>query len=613
MDKWFYKHRSRELGPVSADELRYLVSITRMVADTLVRKEGSVDWIEYRRSEVFVKPVSKSDQVTAPATVPEKRLHVDQPQESVSSEVSTQPNPDHAPSQHAFVSLTEEERRARIISVAVVCSLLVMLALLVLLWPSFAGFPGDAGNQSVQSGDAGSSGDVKSDSQVSGDNASNDQAVSGAETDGSASAAATVSADEIETPAAPSSTTTATTESTEDMAEAEPPDASTSDAVTAGTVAEAAPENRKLDEKFGISLPKKKSRTESGTPRLTPKADLQESDMTARSGEERQQALDDGGGTAESEQAVALALKWLKERQQADGSWDFREVGQDAQPGILDADPGATAMAMLCFLGAGNTTRTGPEKDVVKRAFDYIRSQKDNRNWGQDSMYVHALVTLCLTELAAMEPDETDARTLAIKAVRFIESAQDSQGGGWRYRPHEPGDTSVTGWQVMALQSAKTAGLKVDQKVVGNANRFLDSVSDYERGQYWYTQGSPATPCMTAVGVLCRMYLGWSHENTHMKRGLEYLVTVGVSPIDMYHNYYAAMALHHAGGSEWKSWNTEMRKQLVQTQIKSGPAAGSWSVTDPHGQSAGQIYQTTLAVLTLEVYYRYLPLYRNEK
>ena len=463
------------------------------------------------------------------------------------------------------------------------------------------------------SAEAAGSGAAKGDSKVSGDNASNEQSVSGAQTDGSASAAAANSADEIESPALPSSTITATTESTVETTESELPDGSTSDGVASGTVAEAKPENRELDKKFGISLPKKKSRTESGRPRPTQNADLQESDMTARSGEERQQALEAGGGTAESEKAVALALKWLKELQHADGSWDFRDVGQDAQPGILDADLGATAMAMLCFLGAGNTTRTGPEKEVVKKAFDYIRSQKDNSNWGQDSMYVHALVTLCLTELAAMEPDEKDARTLAIKAIRFLESAQDPHGGGWRYRPQEPGDMSVTGWQILALQSAKTAGIKVDQKVVNDAHQFLDSVSSYDSGQYRYTQGSPATPCMTAVGLLCRMCLGWSHDNSHLQRGLGYLVTVGVSPIDMYQNYYAAMALHHVGGPEWKSWNTQMRDQLIQTQIKSGPAVGSWSVTDPHGQAAGQIYQTALSVLTLEVYYRYLPLYRNEK
>ena len=78
----------------------------------------------------------------------------------------------------------------------------------------------------------------------------------------------------------------------------------------------------------------------------------------------------------------------------------------------------------------------------------------------------------------------------------------------------------------------------------------------------------------------------------------------------MYFNYYATIALHHYGGTEWEQWNTTMRDQLVATQVMDGPAAGSWQVTDPHGGSGGQIYQTCLSVLTLEVYYRYLPLYR---
>ena len=72
MGKWFYKHRSRELGPVSADELRYLASITQIVADTMIRKESSVDWIEYHRSEVCTKPVGKTAQVTVPTAVPVK-------------------------------------------------------------------------------------------------------------------------------------------------------------------------------------------------------------------------------------------------------------------------------------------------------------------------------------------------------------------------------------------------------------------------------------------------------------------------------------------------------------------------------------------------------------
>ncbi|MFN9037496.1 MAG: hypothetical protein ACK5YO_14440, partial [Planctomyces sp.] len=45
--------------------------------------------------------------------------------------------------------------------------------------------------------------------------------------------------------------------------------------------------------------------------------------------------------------------------------------------------------------------------------------------------------------------------------------------------------------------------------------------------------------------------------------------------------------------------------------LRNGPGAGSWDVTDPHGNGGGRIYQTALSVLTLEVYYRHLPMYRR--
>ena len=166
MDKWFYKHRSRELGPLSADELRYLASINKIVADTMIRKENSSDWIEFHQSEVIARPISKATRVTRPAPVYAKPLNVDQPQESVSETAATQPNLDHAAPELAIASLTEEERRARILSAAIVAALLVMFGLLVLLWPRFTGLSGEAGNQSVQSGDAGSSGEVNGESEV---------------------------------------------------------------------------------------------------------------------------------------------------------------------------------------------------------------------------------------------------------------------------------------------------------------------------------------------------------------------------------------------------------------------------------------------------------------
>ena len=79
----------------------------------------------------------------------------------------------------------------------------------------------------------------------------------------------------------------------------------------------------------------------------------------------------------------------------------------------------------------------------------------------------------------------------------------------------------------------------------------------------------------------------------------------------MYYNYYASQVLHHWGDDLWKKWNLQMREQLVKSQVRKGPATGSWAPTDSHGNRGGQIYQTALSILTLEVYYRHLPMYQR--
>ncbi|MGB0741990.1 MAG: hypothetical protein ACPGXX_18105, partial [Planctomycetaceae bacterium] len=196
-------------------------------------------------------------------------------------------------------------------------------------------------------------------------------------------------------------------------------------------------------------------------------------------------------------------------------------------------------------------------------------------------------------------------------AIRFIERAQDSIGGGWRYRPNEPGDTSVTGWQIMALQSAKARRISVRSSTMRDARLFLDSVESEDGARYGYTRRGGATTTMTAVGLLCRMYMGWKRDRPELEAGVRYLAEAGPSRANIYYNYYATQVLHHWGGELWDKWNLRMREQLVSTQLKDGPGAGSWNVTDPHGSGGGRIYQTALSIMTLEVYYRHLPLYKR--
>ena len=335
-------------------------------------------------------------------------------------------------------------------------------------------------------------------------------------------------------------------------------------------------------------------------------------------------ALKKYGGTVESERAVDAGLRWLLTIQRSDGSWDFSAVGNSAQPGFLnDADTGATALALLCFLGAGHThLSSGQYQDAVARGLRSLMTsarvadgEADLRggNQGNSGMYVQGIATICLCEAHALEPGDYKLERLARKAIRFIEDSQHPSGGGWRYKPREAGDTSVVGWQVMALQSARTGSIQVSRKALRGAGYFLDRVQTRNGAEYKYTpgRGRSATPTMTAVGLLCRMYLGWKHDNSILERGVAGLSAKGPSPVDMYYNYYATQVLHHWGGKDWKRWNKIMREGLIRTQIEDGQAAGSWPVMGPHAGAGGQLYQTTLCLLTLEVYYRHLPMYRH--
>ncbi|MBS0265294.1 MAG: terpene cyclase/mutase family protein [Planctomycetes bacterium] len=326
------------------------------------------------------------------------------------------------------------------------------------------------------------------------------------------------------------------------------------------------------------------------------------------------------GGNEASERAVKLGLKWLAEHQAKNGSWSFQH-GPDS-PGQLDCPTGATGLALLTFLGAGHTHKPGKGpneyRKTVNRGISYLLEQAKRGKDGADlrgkvvsneGMYVQGICTLALCEALAMSKDGS-LRGTAQQAVDFIVHAQEKSGGGWRYNPGDPGDTTVTGWQVMALKSAKAAGLKVPDETIQKVQKFLDSVSVAGGSQYAYTPGGPAgTPAITAIGLLCRMYLGWTPDLPALDKGVGYLSEIGPVPNNVYYNYYATQVLHHWGGERWQAWNQKQRDRLVATQIQEGPSAGSWSPAGDHAGAGGRLYETCLSVMTLEVYYRYLPMY----
>ncbi|HEV8001456.1 MAG TPA: prenyltransferase/squalene oxidase repeat-containing protein [Planctomycetaceae bacterium] len=344
-------------------------------------------------------------------------------------------------------------------------------------------------------------------------------------------------------------------------------------------------------------------------------------ELAGRNGSARSQLLSKGGGNSASERCVTNGLNWLVRYQQPDGKWSFRH-GPDDPGSLAQCTTGATGLALLSFLGAGHTHRNKNSRyrANVDKGLRYLVSQiKLEGNSGDlrgkvvsnEGMYADAIATLALCE-AYVQTGDLELKTHAQQAVNFLVAAQDHRGGGWRYTPHQPGDTTVTGWVLMALKSAKAGHLRIPEHTFPDAKRFLDFVQSDGGSRYGYDNRG-ATPPMTAIGLLCRMYLGWMRDNQALEQGVEFLSQKGPSSEDIYYDYYATQVLHHWGGSEWKKWNQVLRDHLIETQVKDGDAAGSWKPTGDRGAGAGgRLYQTCLSVMTLEVYYRYLPLYQKE-
>jgi hypothetical protein len=339
-----------------------------------------------------------------------------------------------------------------------------------------------------------------------------------------------------------------------------------------------------------------------------------------RGGAMKGQLVRAAGGSEASEAAVANALRWFAEHQMPDGGWNFDHRGGACQGRCSEAGKlttgrnGATGMALLPFLGSGQTHREGPYKDVVKRGLYFLVQNMKPKNGGGElvdggNMYSHGICSIVLCEAYSMTRDR-DLMAPAQAAINYIVYAQDPVGGGWRYSARQPGDTSAVGWQLMALKSGHMAYLNVPPPTVAGAVRFLDSVQSDSGSKYGYTNPG-AGQATTAIGLLSRMYLGWKKDNAALQRGVQYISATGPSKSNMYYNYYATQVMRHNEGEDWTKWNKVMRDWLVDTQEKGGHMKGSWFMKggDHGAETGGRLYCTSMATMILEVYYRHMPIY----
>ncbi|MBM80719.1 MAG: hypothetical protein CMJ78_09015 [Planctomycetaceae bacterium] len=359
---------------------------------------------------------------------------------------------------------------------------------------------------------------------------------------------------------------------------------------------------------------------------VTPPAALPELVMTDTV-KARGDALNKYGGTAESERAVEAGLKWLADHQRANGSWsiNYRLAGvcdgTCTQTGdFKTAHSAATGMALLAFLGAGHTHKEGDYQATVQRGINYLLDVATRVAAGIDmrglvdraGMYSQGISTYALCEAYRLTNDPL-LKSTCQGAIDFIIKAQHPSNGGWRYKPLEVGDISVTAWQLMALNSARTGRLRVRPNIFKGVESFLNSVQIDLGARYKYSADDKRKMyrSATGIGLHLRILLGAKQDNEGLRRGVDYILEEGWHPTHAYANYYATMLMFQYGGNAWDQWNAEMRSKLVATQSTSGHAKGSWSARGEYAPQGGRLYETCLSLYMLETYYRHKRTYEN--
>jgi hypothetical protein len=304
-------------------------------------------------------------------------------------------------------------------------------------------------------------------------------------------------------------------------------------------------------------------------------------------------------------ESVENGFIYLQSQQNSDGSFGRGRYGKHV---------GITSLCGLAFMADGNLPRRGPYGEQVEQALEFVllHAQETGllaaETTSHGPMYGHGFATLFLGEIYGMNPSDGRVRDALEKAVDLIVGTQNDEGG-WRYNPVPyDADVSVTICQIMALRSARNAGIKVPKQTIDRAVEYVRLCQNPDGGfKYMLQTGGSAWP-RTAAGVASLYYAGIYDDNS-IDRGLDYLMRNAMPGEGSagqahyyYGHYYAAQAMYLAGGERWAIWWPAVRDEIIMKQS----SGGGW--LDHH---AGGAYATAMSLIVIQMPKRYLPIFQK--
>jgi hypothetical protein len=342
--------------------------------------------------------------------------------------------------------------------------------------------------------------------------------------------------------------------------------------------------------------------------------------------------------TPKAERAIHEGLEYLARHQHRDGSFGTNN---------LQGSMAVTSLAALAFMSGGHQPGrnqyglrvTEALKYVLKHAEPlpqigtYLSSRGAAVGFGRgmfERMYGHGFATLFLGEVYGMVQDKDlrgDLRKTLREAVRLIVNTQNHEGG-WRYEPnqHNGADISVTICQIMALRSARNAGISVPKATVDSCIKYVkacqnqrtpDAPIGLSDGGFRYTKGfGPSGFARSAAGVVA-LHSAGVYQGPEVEAGLKYLMQFkpGAQNLDpnwgnrdwremqayyFYGHYYAAQAMWTAGGKYWQAWFPAIRDELLASNERR--QADHWS------DRFCAHYATAMALIILQIPNNYLPI-----